>query len=163
MWRAGATLHRGARASHRLQTHRLSRCGSRAQLLHGMWDLPRPGLEPVSPVLAGGFSTAAPPGKPGDAYFKEMACRSHQLHAEGKPEVVNSSVMCFKIPLSMDHTFLFLCTAYSFLKKLNTAFKIIHCENAENQTIPSLPTCCCCLGLWVSLLLLFVCLVTFLD
>ena len=30
-------------------------CGSRAQLLRGMWDLPRPGLEPVSPVLAGRF------------------------------------------------------------------------------------------------------------
>ena len=27
-----------------------------------MWDLPGPGLEPVSP--AGGFSTTAPPGKP---------------------------------------------------------------------------------------------------
>ena len=28
-----------------------------------MWDLPRPGLEPVSPELAGGFLTTAPPGK----------------------------------------------------------------------------------------------------
>ena len=28
-----------------------------------MWDLPRPGLEPVSPALAGGFLTTAPPGK----------------------------------------------------------------------------------------------------
>ena len=43
---------------------RLSNCGSRAQLLRGMWDLPRPGLEPVSPALAGRFSTIAPPGKP---------------------------------------------------------------------------------------------------
>ena len=49
---------------HRLQTCRLSSCGSRAQLLRGMWDLPRPGLEPVSPELAGRFSTTAPPGKP---------------------------------------------------------------------------------------------------
>ena len=49
---------------HRLQTHRLSSCGSQAQLPCGMWDLPRPGLEPVSPALAGRFSTAAPPGKP---------------------------------------------------------------------------------------------------
>ena len=30
----------------------------------GMWDLPRPGLEPVSPALAGRLSTTAPPGKP---------------------------------------------------------------------------------------------------
>ena len=29
-----------------------------------MWDLPRPGHEPVSPALAGGFLTTAPPGKP---------------------------------------------------------------------------------------------------
>ena len=51
-------------AEHRLQTRRLSNCGSRAQLLRGMWDLPRPGLEPVSPALAGRLSTTAPPGKP---------------------------------------------------------------------------------------------------
>ena len=35
-----------------------------ARLLRGMWDLPRPGLEPVSPALAGRLSTTAPPGKP---------------------------------------------------------------------------------------------------
>ena len=51
-------------AEHRFQMRRLSSCGSRAQLLCGMWDLPRPGLEPVSPALAGIFSTTAPPGKP---------------------------------------------------------------------------------------------------
>ena len=51
-------------AEHRLQTRRLSSCGSWAQLLRGMWDLPRPGLEPASPALAGRFSTTAPPGKP---------------------------------------------------------------------------------------------------
>ena len=51
-------------AEHGLQMHRLSSCGSRAQLLRGMWDLPGPGLEPVSPALAGRFSTTAPPGKP---------------------------------------------------------------------------------------------------
>ena len=51
-------------ADHRLQTRRLSNCGSWAQLLCGMWDLPRPGLEPASPALAGRLSTTAPPGKP---------------------------------------------------------------------------------------------------
>ena len=53
-------------AEHRLQTRRLSNCGSRAQPLCGTWDPPRPGLEPVSPALAGRFSTTAPPGKPWD-------------------------------------------------------------------------------------------------
>ena len=56
-------------ADHRLQTRRLSSCGSRAQLLRSMWDLPRPGLESMSPALAGGFSTTAPPGKPQKFYF----------------------------------------------------------------------------------------------
>ena len=42
---------------------KLSSCGAQAQLLCGMWELPRPGLEPMSPALAGGFLTTAPPGK----------------------------------------------------------------------------------------------------
>ena len=40
-------------AEHRLQMHRLSNRGSRAQLLCGMWDPPRPGLKPVCPALIG--------------------------------------------------------------------------------------------------------------
>ena len=65
---AGATPHRDARASlvaeHRLQTRRLSSCGSGAQPLRGMRDPPRPGPEPVSPAPAGRPPTTAPPGKP---------------------------------------------------------------------------------------------------
>ena len=56
-------------AEHRLQMCRLSSCGSRAQLLCSMWDLPRPGLEPVSPALAGRFLTTVPPGKPPSSSF----------------------------------------------------------------------------------------------
>ena len=95
--RAGATLRCVARASHcsgfsccgvwalgtrasvvvahglsswgsRALERRLSSCAARAQLPHGMWDLPRPGLKPVSPALAGGFLTTAPPGKPLDVF-----------------------------------------------------------------------------------------------
>ena len=29
-----------------------------------MWNLPGPGIEPMSPVLAGGFFTTKPPGRP---------------------------------------------------------------------------------------------------
>ena len=32
-------------------------------LSHGMWDLPRLGIKPVSPALTGGFFTTEPPGK----------------------------------------------------------------------------------------------------
>ena len=51
-------------AEHRLQTRRLSNCGSRAQSLRSMRDPPRPGPEPVSPASAGRLPTTAPPGKP---------------------------------------------------------------------------------------------------
>ena len=51
-------------AEHRLQKHRPSNCGSRAQSLRGMWDPPRSGPEPASPAPAGRLSTTVPPGKP---------------------------------------------------------------------------------------------------
>ena len=92
LWRAGATLRCSAQVSHcsgfsccgaralgarasvvvarglsscgsRALERRLSSCGTQAQLLRGTWDLPRPGLEPVCPALAGEFLTTEPPGK----------------------------------------------------------------------------------------------------
>ena len=59
---------------HRLQMRRLSNCDSRAQLLRGMWDIPGPGLEPVSPALAGRFLTTAPPGKPRWIFLYSHLC-----------------------------------------------------------------------------------------
>ena len=99
--RAGATLRCGAWASHcggfsccgtpalgswasvvlarglsscgsQALERRLSSCGSRAQLLRGMWDLPRPGLKPLSPGLASGFLTTVPSGKSQVFYFKTV-------------------------------------------------------------------------------------------
>ena len=88
--RVGATLRCGAQASHcggfsLLQStasrhmgfsscgsqaleRRFSSCGARDSLLHDMWDLPRPGLKPESPALAGGFLTTAPSGKSPELY-----------------------------------------------------------------------------------------------
>ena len=42
---------------------RLSSCGTRALLLRGRWDLPGPGIEPMSPALASRFLTTVPLGK----------------------------------------------------------------------------------------------------
>ena len=67
-------------AEHRLQTRSLSSCGSRAQLLRGMWDLPRPGPEPVPPALAGRLPTTAPPGKPGKIIFEGSLVISIMIH-----------------------------------------------------------------------------------
>ena len=54
----------GSRALER----RLSSCGTWVYLLCGTWDLPGPGLEIVSPALAGEFLTTAPPGKSCGSY-----------------------------------------------------------------------------------------------
>ena len=99
LWRAGATLRCSAQASHcsgfsfcgaralgrvgfsscgsRALEHRLSSCGPRAYVLRSLWNLPGPGLEPVSPALAGGFLTTAPPGKSRHAWFflGTLVCR----------------------------------------------------------------------------------------
>ena len=50
---AVASLVCGARALE----HRLSSCGTRALLPHGLWDLPGPEIEPMSSVFAGRFLT----------------------------------------------------------------------------------------------------------
>ena len=41
----------------------LSSCGAQAELPWGMWDLPRPGVKPMSPALASKFLTTEPPAK----------------------------------------------------------------------------------------------------
>ena len=46
-----------------------SSCSSQAELLHGFWDLPGPGIKPMSPALAGGFLSIAPPGMPWNINF----------------------------------------------------------------------------------------------
>ena len=55
-------------AEHRPQAHRLSSWGTWAQLLRNVWNLPGPGIKPVSPALAGRFLSTVPPGK----YHTEM-------------------------------------------------------------------------------------------
>ena len=39
-----------------------------------MWDLPRPGIEPMSPALAGRFLTTVPPGKSLYLFLKQWMC-----------------------------------------------------------------------------------------
>ena len=47
----------------------LRSCGTRAYSFIGMWDLPRPGIEPISSALAGRFLTTGPPGKYSSPFF----------------------------------------------------------------------------------------------
>ena len=46
-----------------------------------MWDLPGPGLEPMSATLAGGFLTTAPPGKP-PGYVLYLDCINCDMFLE---------------------------------------------------------------------------------
>ena len=58
-----------------------------------MWDLPGPGLEPVSPALAGGFLTTAPPGK-------SRACSLYGVKVGVCPGVRTEGwLRCFAHPL----------------------------------------------------------------
>ena len=45
------------------RAHRLSSCGTQAELPHGGWDLPGPQIKPVYPTLQHRLLTAGPPGK----------------------------------------------------------------------------------------------------
>ena len=54
-----------------LVEHGLSSHHPRAQLPRNMWNLPGPGIEPVSPALAGRFLTTGPPGKSSQHIFKD--------------------------------------------------------------------------------------------
>ena len=98
MVREPLTITASLVAEHRLQTRRLSSCGSRAQLLHGMWDLPRPGLEPVSPALAGRCSTTTPPGKPLNYFFIQTS--SSLISSPAVCILLSIPLMsCFKISI----------------------------------------------------------------
>ena len=55
-----------------------------------MRDLPRPGLKPVSPALAGGFLTTVPPGKPGLFLFLILSSMSCLYILEMNPLLVVS-------------------------------------------------------------------------
>ena len=64
-----------------------------------MWDLPGPGLGPVSPALAGGFLTTAPPGKPCKYIFKGGFCLKN-LNDQGGLGIRNEQDILGSCPLS---------------------------------------------------------------
>ena len=44
------------------EAHGLCSCGTQAEWPRSTWNLPRPGIKPVSPTLAGSFLITGPPG-----------------------------------------------------------------------------------------------------
>ena len=61
LWSAGSRVYRFNSVVPGLQR---ASCGTQVQLVHGMSDHLGSGIELMSPALAGGFLTAAPPGRP---------------------------------------------------------------------------------------------------
>ena len=55
--------------------HRLGSCDTWRWLPRSLWDLPRPGIKPVSPVSSGGFLATEPPGE-SPLSFLEMESRA---------------------------------------------------------------------------------------
>ena len=70
-----------------------SRCAGSVVVAQGLscsvacGNLPRPGLEPMSPALAGRFSTTAPPGKP-CPFFKRL-CGSGKITQGHKEKFIS--------------------------------------------------------------------------
>ena len=70
LWSTGSRHMGFSSCGSQVLERRLSSCGTQAQLLRGMWDLPRSGIEPMSPALAGRFLTTEPPRKTQKVTFR---------------------------------------------------------------------------------------------
>ena len=86
VWALVVVARRLSSCGLRALERRRSSCGARASLLCGMWDLPGPGLEPVSPALVGRFLTTAPPGKSlYDMFYFYFILRSSSVGVDFSP------------------------------------------------------------------------------
>ena len=86
-------------ADHRLQVCRLSSHGAQAYLLCGKQNLPRPGIEPTSPALAGRFLSTGPPEKS----LKFLNILTNIFHNDSVPST-------FLSPLHIINHFIFITT-----------------------------------------------------
>ena len=75
------------------------------------WDLPRSGMDPISPALAGVFFTTEQPGKPWVVCFDDVKLHALFVNIENKPLV--SHIVCkYFLPfcgLSFSFVYDFLC------------------------------------------------------
>ena len=63
VWASVVAACRLSKCTSQVLEHRLSSCGIGAYLHGSMWDLAGPGIQPLSPALAGRLFTAEPSGK----------------------------------------------------------------------------------------------------
>ena len=116
----------------------LSTC---AYLLCGMWDLPRPGIEPVSPALACGLFTTGPPERevPSLSFIPYMICQQNPTDA-----LQNSSRIW---PLLITPTAIILGWALSFLTRvIPVTQKLLSCSCPWSMSIHSIQRDPGCIG-----------------
>ena len=94
-----------------------------------MWDLPRPGLEPVSPALAGRFSTTAPPGKPLRLFFyDEDQHKAKNRESSQNKQLLHEQLLFTQTkPINLPMRNLFLPWKLSMMEKnfINITSKLI--------------------------------------
>ena len=98
--------------------HGISSCGASAQLLQSTWNLPGPGIEPVAPELAGGFS----PGKSNIIILRFIhvdACINSSLLFIAEQQSILWTYHCLLTYTSMDEHL----NCFQFLTIPNNALK----------------------------------------
>ena len=80
----------------RLWSSSSSSCGSWAYFLQAMWDLPGPGIEPMSPALAGGFFTSESLGKPYSGNFYTTETGKIRTFGSGSGNIVKYLSACHR-------------------------------------------------------------------
>ena len=78
-----------------------------------MWNLPGPGIEPVSPEFAGGFLNAGPPGKSLFGYCLEIVrgiqkSRNEQITPRIYPELPKTTKRSSSLLIFIFYLFIFL-------------------------------------------------------
>ena len=101
-----------------------------------MWDLPRPGLEPVSAALAGGFLTTVPPGKSLYQHFKDILLLYFVLYYYCGRKLLPVSFLCmFFSPLMLLRSL--FCAPEFHDKVSGRAFLFIY--SSMLHAVPNIP------------------------
>ena len=75
MWASAVVLQELSSCGLQALVLRLGSCGTQVYLVHDMWNLPGPAIEPVSPALAGRLLSTVPQGKSKSAFFNVRIVR----------------------------------------------------------------------------------------
>ena len=114
-----------------------------------MWDLPGPGLKPVSPALAGGFLTTAQPGKPLPSLLTSKFTKHKILNSV--PSALWRYYFCIIWSLLM--LLKGSCPIYCCLFVSNSVFSLVTLQSSVLQW---------CSGCWISFSFLFLLVPSFL-